>query len=107
MRPGDADGMADRVDPDGMADCVDPAQGLHSSLSPVCSRFATVREKYLKNEILSRSGKSQVSSLGNLERTWKVREKPGNLKIHCKWVWQAIFRKYIYSVQKGKGCIFS
>ena len=73
MHPGDAEGMAD---------CVDPDQGLHSLLSPVCSRFATVREKYLKNEIFSRSGKSQVSSLGNLERTWKVREKPAKLKIN-------------------------
>ena len=29
---------------------------------------------------------------GNLERTWKVREKSGNLK---KWPWQAVFRKFI------------
>ena len=41
-------------------------------------RVATVREKYLENEIFSRSGKTQ----GNLERTWKVREKSGNLKIN-------------------------
>ena len=39
---------------------------------------ATIREKYLENEIFSRSGKSQ----GNLERTWQVREKSGNLKIN-------------------------
>ena len=61
---------------------------------------ATVREKYLKNEIFSRSGKSQgilwMASLvreksgnlrmasmgqGNLERTCKVRGKSGNFKI--------------------------
>ena len=34
---------------------------------------------------------------GNLERTWKVRE------FENKWVWQAVFRKFIYSVQEGKG----
>ena len=36
---------------------------------------------------------------GNLERTWKVREKSGNLK---KFLWQVVFRKFIYSVQEGK-----
>ena len=50
-------------------------------------RVATVREKYLENEIFSRSGKSQgifVDGQGNLEteRTLKVREKSGNLKIN-------------------------
>ena len=44
-------------------------------------RVATVREKYLENEIFSRSGKS-VDGLGNFERTWKIREKSGNLKIN-------------------------
>ena len=33
---------------------------------------------------------------GNLERTWKVRE------LENKWLWQAVFRKFIYSVQEGK-----
>ena len=23
------------------------------------------------------------------------------------WLWQAVFRKFIYSVQEGKGCTFS
>ena len=45
-------------------------------------RVATVREKYLENEFFSRSGKSFASGQGNLERTWKVREKSGNLKIN-------------------------
>ena len=42
-----------------------------------------VREKYmyLENEIFSRSENS-VDGQGNLERTWKVREKSGNLKIN-------------------------
>ena len=31
---------------------------------------------------------------GNLERSWKVRE------IENKWLWQSVFRKFIYSVQK-------
>ena len=50
-----------------------------------CSRVATVREKYLENENFSKSGKSQGflwMARKNLERTWKVREKSGNLKIN-------------------------
>ena len=42
---------------------------------------------------------------GNLERTWKVREKSGNLKIIGYG--RQSFRKFIYSVQEGKGCSFS
>ena len=41
---------------------------------------------------------------GNLERTWKVREKSGNLKINGYGSPQKIF---IHSVQKGKGCTCS
>ena len=40
---------------------------------------------------------------GNLEGTWKVREKSGNLKIDSYGSLQIL----IYSVQKGKGCTFS
>ena len=40
---------------------------------------------------------------GNLERTWKVREKSGNLKTDS----YCIVQKIIYSVQKGKGCTLS
>ena len=46
-----------------------------------------------------------VDGQGNLERTWKVREKSGNLK--KKRLWQAVFRKFIDSIQEGKGCTFS
>ena len=42
---------------------------------------------------------------GNLERTWKVREKSGNLKINGYG--RQFFRKFIYFVQEGKGCTFS
>ena len=42
-----------------------------------------------------------VDGQGNLERTWKVGE------FENKWLWQAVFRKFIYSVQEGKGCTFS
>ena len=38
---------------------------------------------------------------GNLEMTWKVRE------FENKWLWQAVSRKFIYSVQEGKGCTLS
>ena len=40
-----------------------------------------VREKCLENEIFSRSG-NFVDGQENSERTWKVREKSGNLKIN-------------------------
>ena len=36
----------------------------------------------------------------DLESQGKVRE------IENKWLWQAVFRKFIYSVE-GKGCTFS
>ena len=56
-----------------------------------------VREKYLENEIFSRSGKSQgILGQGNLERTLKVWE------FENKWLWLAVFRKFIYSVQEEK-----
>ena len=48
-------------------------------------RVATFREKSLENEIFSRSEKSQGilwMVRENLERTWKVWEKSGNLKIN-------------------------
>ena len=48
------------------------------------------QEKYLDKDILWP---------GSLERTWKVREKSGNLKIN--WLWQAIFRKFIL-FKRGK-----
>ena len=44
-------------------------------------RAATVRDKYLENKIFSRSG-NFADGQGNLERTLKVREKSGNLKIN-------------------------
>ena len=43
-----------------------------------------------------------MAGQGNLERTWKVREMSGNLKING-YAWQAVFGKFIYSVQdRGK-----
>ena len=45
------------------------------------SRVATVRGKCLENDIFSWSG-NFVDGQGNLERTWKVRELSGNLKIN-------------------------
>ena len=43
-------------------------------------RVSTVREKYLENEIFSKSGKISgnfVDGQGNSERTWKVRKSQG------------------------------
>ena len=36
----------------------------------------------------------------DLESQGKVRE------FENKWLWQGVFRKFIYSVQQGKGCTF-
>ena len=54
------------------------------------------------------------------ENIWKmiffqIREKSGNFvdgqgkvrELKIKWLWQAVSRKFIYSVQEGKGCTFS
>ena len=43
----------------------------------------------------------QILVSGLLESQGKVRE------FENKWLWQAVFRKLIYSVQEGKGCTFS
>ena len=37
----------------------------------------------------------------DLESQGKVRE------FKNKWLWQAVFRKFVYSVQEGKGCTLS
>ena len=66
------------------------------------SRVATVREKYLEKEIFSRSGKSQ----GILWMAGKFRkdlENQGKVRdFENKWLWQAVFRKFIQFVQEGK-----
>ena len=70
-------------------------------------RVATVREKYLENEIFSRSGKSQ-GICGRLGKFRMDLESQGKVKeFENKWLWQADFRKFIYSVQEGKRCTFS
>ena len=46
-----------------------------------------------------------VDGQRNLERTWKVREKSGNLKINGYG--RQSSEKIIYSAQEGKGCTFS
>ena len=45
-----------------------------------------------------------MAGQGNLEKTWKVREKSGTFE--NKWLWQADFRKFIYTVQEGKDVLF-
>ena len=42
---------------------------------------------------------------GNLRRTWKVREKSGNLKINGYGMQSS--EKFMCFVQEGKGCTFS
>ena len=49
-------------------------------------RVATIREKYLENGFFFQVREKLVNfvdSQGNLERTWKVKEKSGNLKINA------------------------
>ena len=64
----------------------------------VSSRVATVREKYLENEIFFRSGKVRefCGWPGNLERTWKVRE------FENKGLWQAVSRNLFILSRRGK-----
>ena len=71
--------------------CVHNSQGFQQVVSKLGTlvvaiiRVATVREKYLENEIFfqvrEKSG-NFVDGQGNLERIWKVREKSRNLKIN-------------------------
>ena len=67
-------------------------------------RVATVREKYLENEVFL-PGQGKVWEFcgwqGYLERTWKVRE------FENKWLLQEVFRKFIYFAQEGKRYTFS
>ena len=60
-------------------------------------RVATVKENYLEKGIFFQVRKKSgyfVHGQGNLERIWKVRE------FENKWLGQAVFRKFIYSVQE-------
>ena len=50
---------------------------MTNSHSPMIGRVATVREIYLK-KVREKSG-NFVDGQRNLEKTWKVREKSGNL----------------------------
>ena len=66
-------------------------------------RVATFREKYLENEIFFRSGNFVVAQRNfrkDLERQGKVRE------FENKWLWQADFRKFIYSFQEKEKMYF-
>ena len=69
-------------------------------------RVATVREKYLEKDIVfqtrEKSGNFVVDQ-GNSERTWKVREKSGNLKINGFCSLQKLFLFYL----RGKNVLSS
>ena len=70
-------------------------------------RVATVREKYLENDIFPGHGIVREfcewlgCGLKDLESQGKFRE------FENKWLWQVVFRKFIYTVQERKGCTFS
>ena len=63
------------------------------------SRVVTVRKKYLENEIFFMS-ENFVDGQRNLERTPKS-------QFENNWLWQAVKRKFMYSVQEGKEYTFS
>ena len=73
-------------------------------LSQGCHNQGKISGKWNFFQVREKSG-NLVDGEGNLERTWKVREKSGNLKIIGYG--RQSFRKFIYSVQEGKGCSFS
>ena len=74
----------------------------------VMSRVAMVREKYLEDEFFSRSEKSQGILWMAREIKKGLRNQEKVREIENKWLlWQAVVRKFIYSVQEGKGCTFS
>ena len=46
-----------------------------------------------------------MNGQGNVEKDLESQEKVREFE--NKWLWQAVSRKFIYSVQDGKGCRFS
>ena len=70
-------------------------------------RVATVREKYLENDFFPGQGKVREFP-GWPEKFRKDLENQGKVReFENKWLWQAVFRKLIYSVQEGKECTFA
>ena len=43
---------------------------------------------------------------GKFSKDLDSQEKVGEFENICKWLWQTVFREFIYSVQEGKGCTF-
>ena len=66
-------------------------------LLPLKYRVAMVREKI--REFYGWPAKFRKDLI--MKSQGKVRE------FDNKWLWQGVFRKFIYSVQEGKGCTFS
>ena len=88
--PKAADGMVNIEDPD------QTASGLPRSGKNIWKmKFFPGQGKF--REVCGWSGKFR-KDLGN---QGKVRE------FENKWLWQAVFRKFIDSLQEGKGCTFS
>ena len=73
-----------------------------ATIVTACSGLPWSGKNIWKTNFFSGQGKVRefVSGRGNLERT-KVNE------FENKRLWQADFRKFIYSVQEGKSCTFS
>ena len=69
-----------------------------------CHGQGKISGKWNFFQVREKSG-NFVDGQRNLESTWKVREKSGEFE--NKGLWQAVFRKFINSVQEGKGCTFS
>ena len=70
-------------------------------------RVAIVREKYLENDIFPSQGKFR-EIFGWPGKFRKDLKSQGKFReFENKWLWQAVFRKFLYAVRKGKGCTFS
>ena len=72
----------------------------------ICITFELYLREEISLAILSSSGLPRSG-----KNIWKMKFFPGQEKVReiCgwpgnKWLWQAVFRKFIYSVQEGKGC---
>ena len=73
----------------------------------VLGRVATVRGKHLVNEIFFQGQGKVREFCGWSGKFRKDLESQGKFReFENKWLWQADFRKFIYSVQEGKRCTF-
>ena len=71
------------------------------------SRVATVREKYLDNEIFFQVREKSGILLMAREIRKDLQSQGKVWEFENKWLWQVVYRKFIYSYEEGKECSFS